>query len=477
MPTDYDLSRRKILGTLGTIGGAAALGGTGTFAFFSDDEEFANNQVVAGSLDMKAAYSAHYSDWSPDEDGSDTSTPDDDVEVVMFDGAPGEVGDRGDLSTQAPGKTGLPANDAWLIAVDDPEQFLINTQRGGDGDASCPNGTDAEDLEQPVIRLKDVKPGDFGEVTFDLALCDNPGYIWFQASNATASDNGHSEPEVKDKQEEVAEGPEGETVELLDVVQAAYWVDDGDNYQDGGEEPASVGSLRDILSELSAGGVALDGDIAAESAGGTGEQGCFSEGITHSMAFAWWVPIDHGNEIQTDSVEFSLNFYTEQCRHNNGELNPLQAFLNDDALFKDEPWNGMIEDRTGMETVPVEVGSVTDVQFGPFSDLPVAFSPQVIRVEAPVDVEWTWSPDPGFPPIPHDVHSLEDGLFHHHLRAPPAPGNPPITETTSFGTGDKGIHLYYCTPHGAPHFVHSSPGAPIDEALNEFGMRGAIIVE
>jgi hypothetical protein len=34
--------------------------------------------------------------------------------------------------------------------------------------------------------------------------------------------------------------------------------------------------------------------------------------------FAWWVPVDHGNEIQSDSATFDLGLYAEQCRHNDG---------------------------------------------------------------------------------------------------------------------------------------------------------------
>jgi hypothetical protein len=124
---------------------------------------------------------------------------------------------------------------------------------------------------------------------------------------------------MDDDEDGDADSTDPEDVELLDVVQAAYWVDDGDNYQDGDEAPAAVGSLRDILSALNDGfGVPLQGNIPAEEGGGSGEQGCFAAATTHSVAFAWWVPVDHGNEIQTDSATFSLGFYTEQCRHNPG---------------------------------------------------------------------------------------------------------------------------------------------------------------
>jgi predicted ribosomally synthesized peptide with SipW-like signal peptide len=308
-----DLSRRKVLTGLGTVGVASTGAGLGTTAYFSDQETFTNNSLVAGELDMKMAYSAHYSDWSPDEDGGDTDTTDDDVQVRMYDGPAGETGGPDDLNE---GETGLPTNVAWLIAVNNPGQFLENTQTGAAGLADCTNGTDASELQQPVIELDDVKPGDFGEVTFDFALCDNPGYVWLQGNLQSASENGYTEPERKDEHED---GPENEnTVELLDVVQAAAWVDDGNNYQNGDESPALVASLREVLESLAKdNGLPLSGDIAAEDGGGTGRN-CFSASTEHSVAFAWWVPVDHGNEIQTDSAAFELSFYTEQCRHNDG---------------------------------------------------------------------------------------------------------------------------------------------------------------
>jgi hypothetical protein len=105
----------------------------------------------------------------------------------------------------------------------------------------------------------------------------------------------------------------------------AFWVDNGNNYQDldSDESPAFVGSLREALDALSAGGTAnngrdgalLAGDLPAEDGGGMGAN-CFSAETEHSVAFAWWVPVDHGNEIQSDSAAFDLGFYTEQCRHN-----------------------------------------------------------------------------------------------------------------------------------------------------------------
>ncbi|WP_049936663.1 SipW-dependent-type signal peptide-containing protein [Haloplanus natans] len=250
----FNLSRRKALAALGTIGVASAGAGLGTSAYFSDQETFENNQLTAGTLDLGVGYSAHYSDWSDDEDGSTTSTTGDDVSVRMYDGAAGETGSASDLQS---GETGMPTNDAWLIAVDDPDQFLANTQTSSNSNGGC-NGIEAAtnaDGESAIVNIGDVKPGDFGEVTFDLTLCTNPGYVWMNNPGSyTANENQTTEPESDDPDESTG------TVELMNVVQAAVWLDDGDNYQDGGESPLLVDSLGNVLDALNSGnGVRIDG--------------------------------------------------------------------------------------------------------------------------------------------------------------------------------------------------------------------------
>jgi hypothetical protein len=99
------------------------------------------------------------------------------------------------------------------------------------------------------------------------------------------------------------------------------------------------GSLREALEFLSRGrGIPLDGDPTSgfnefsgsvpdidgdgdiELAGGAADadRDCFAGETTHCVGFEWWLPLDHANQIQTDSVEFDLGFYAEQCRHNDG---------------------------------------------------------------------------------------------------------------------------------------------------------------
>jgi len=323
MSNEFDISRRKALAALGTIGAASAGAGLGTSAYFSDGETFENNRLVAGTLDVGVSYSAHYSNWSSDEA---EGVPN----VRMWNGEAGTTGDADDLG---PDEVGLPSNAAWLVAVSDDddgdspdpdldvaERFLDNTQYRSynGGMLDCVDGaanSQANDAERPVVGLDDLKPGDFGEVTFDFVICDNPGFVWLTGALQNTSENGVTDPEGDDPDE-------GEGVELLDTVQAAVWVDDGNNLQNGDEEPVVIGSLRDVLGFGDRGGTgtALNGALPASQGGGVaGARNCFSAATVHSVAFAWWVPVDHGNEIQSDSATFDLGLYTEQCRHNQGE--------------------------------------------------------------------------------------------------------------------------------------------------------------
>ncbi|WP_438266715.1 vWA domain-containing protein [Haloarchaeobius amylolyticus] len=99
--------------------------------------------------------------------------------------------------------------------------------------------------------------------------------------------------------------------------------------QQTGEQVFRRGTLGSDLEALSTDdGIPLDGDLSTDydEIGGIGnetdpelgERECFAASETHYIGFAWYLPVDHANEIQTDSVVFNLGFYTEQCRHNDG---------------------------------------------------------------------------------------------------------------------------------------------------------------
>jgi predicted ribosomally synthesized peptide with SipW-like signal peptide len=83
-----------------------------------------------------------------------------------------------------------------------------------------------------------------------------------------------------------------------------------------GETVIAEGTLREVLEALSE-GYALDANRFVD---GTA---CYPAGLTRCVGFEWWLPADVGNEVQTDLVEFDIDFYAEQCRHNDGETNPF----------------------------------------------------------------------------------------------------------------------------------------------------------
>jgi predicted ribosomally synthesized peptide with SipW-like signal peptide len=230
-----ELTRRKILAGAGAVGIAGAGAGLGTSAFFSDTETFTNNQLTAGSLDLKVDWEEHYSDWSQDE--ADAVS---DVQMV----------ENQNPDNVQEGYVGLPDPAAPLIAVPDEdlasfmdatsvEAYPDEDDDGIQDDFSEENpctyladvGGDSTGLDSdrrtessrgdPLVDLQDVKPGDFGELTLSFHICDNPGYVWLNADNVSESENEQTEPEA-----EVDNSPGGE---LAENIQTAWWYDDGDN--------------------------------------------------------------------------------------------------------------------------------------------------------------------------------------------------------------------------------------------------------
>ncbi len=300
------LTRRRLLGSVATVGGAAALGGAGSVAFFSDRERLGNNRLVSGALDLKVSWEEHYSDWSEDE--------------AEFGRMP-EPGEEPDLSL--PAIPDDPRSEPIELVFSDRAGFMDATLQeqfpeGGLGDADpCEALADVPgDLAAPVIELEDVKPGDFGEVTFDFAACDNPAFLWLQGELIDEAENGLTEAERKDPDE-------GPGVELADNLRARAWYDtqsmgggdgesgngDGDDGNDGGNGVGTLsnGSLS-TTSIDSSGATATDladalvsdaGDISVSNATYTGADvsaGTFTGGESA-------VGIDEGIVLSSGNVE------------------------------------------------------------------------------------------------------------------------------------------------------------------------------
>ncbi|MFC7046618.1 SipW-dependent-type signal peptide-containing protein [Halobacteriaceae archaeon GCM10025711] len=97
----------------------------------------------------------------------------------------------------------------------------------------------------------------------------------------------------------------------------SYDNDDGDDDFDNDQNPAlSTGENRALhtptFQEISHVSFCV-GDPGQPP---NGDYGCFEACNTYHIGFEWELPADVGNEVQTDTVGFSLGFEAEQCRHN-----------------------------------------------------------------------------------------------------------------------------------------------------------------
>ncbi|MEF8786423.1 MAG: SipW-dependent-type signal peptide-containing protein [Haloarculaceae archaeon] len=251
-----ELTRRKILASMGAVGAAGAVAGMGTSAYFSDEESFTNNSLTAGELDLKVDWEEHYYNGK----GSQA----DEATLVSGDPNPTEVDyylpavRNPDASPIALNFTNS-QNDLWdataIEAFPDEDDDGIQD----DGDITCDDlesvenalaseqrtsGNGQGDGGDPLVQLQDIKPGDFGEVTFSFHLCDNPGYVWMQGELVSADENGVTEPEGDDPQEEDG------VVELLDEVRTRMWYDENcDNQIETGSVDVMIAVDKSISQE------------------------------------------------------------------------------------------------------------------------------------------------------------------------------------------------------------------------------------
>jgi len=226
------------------------------------------------TLNGAAALSGGGPNFGPDFDTGVTS-------LVILDGdASGDIVLESDL--------GGPQAD------DDLSDIVIHSECGLDMEAASasfgPN-------ENALIELDDVKPGDSGEVTFSLHVCDNPAYIWVGAAGFPR------------------ESVLGEFVRArVRLVPGCLNEVDGFDDIDGFDGQVVVdGTLNDVLAAIS------DGSFQGIPLTNEEENACFYPVADSTcVAFEWWFPTgqDDVNDAQGESISFDVGFYAEQCRHN-----------------------------------------------------------------------------------------------------------------------------------------------------------------
>jgi hypothetical protein len=234
----------------------------GTSALFSDEESFTNNSIEAGTLDLVIDY-----ETSVTQDGVGTGS----------------------------------AAESGTIQGGESGQYVI----------------------------KDAKPGDEGELKFCPKIVDNPGWLFVgSATGVTDFENGQTEPE------EGADGTGGGSLtngtndgqgagELSESIQVtvSYCDEDGNIIREL-NNPSDY-TLADLFKDLET-GFLLDG----EPDGTSGQQAYPSspdDGTQNGpcLCIEWNIPIDVGNEIQSDGVEFDITFTARQERNNSDPDNPF----------------------------------------------------------------------------------------------------------------------------------------------------------
>jgi len=245
------LSRRKLLAGLGAVGVASAGAGLGTTAYFNDTEAFEGNTLTAGELDLKLDYRATYA------------------------GGLGRVDEiNGWYSDEGPG-------EPFNVVEEEDGVYLIgevpNIDEGEWPDVVQERDFCAPDVglingdQIPVFALDDVKPGDCGEVTISLHICDNPSWVWMNGEVTADDENTVSEPEAGADGEgnalgDDADGPISGEGELADAIDVTMWYDeDCDNVYEPGSEsggPLCVQIVLDASGSMTNGGrnqQAIDG--------------------------------------------------------------------------------------------------------------------------------------------------------------------------------------------------------------------------
>jgi predicted ribosomally synthesized peptide with SipW-like signal peptide len=270
-----ELTRRRVLGGIGTIGIASAAAGLGTSAYLNDTESFEENMMTAGTLDLAVDYVVH------EDQGSAGS--------YTINSFTGEV-------------NGEPSED--VVALD------------GEGTAMSQT-------------LDDVKPGDHGYSRFCFEIVDNPAYMWACGGLTASIEDGYTEPEPVDN------NGEGELEESIEVdVSYCQLDEDGNLVGDEVGETIFSGALNGFLDQLN-GGIHLDGEGDPNPA--PGDQLPYAGGSDADnpcLCIDWEVPTTVGNEIQGDSLKFDLQFYAEQARHTDGTHNPCLEGENGDGFAK-----------------------------------------------------------------------------------------------------------------------------------------------
>lgn len=277
----------KILASLGMIVFVGAVAASATGAFFSDTETSTGNTFTAGDIDLQIDNSSYAIDFN----------------VPTFN------------ATATGAFIANPAN-SWTLA-----DLVAGTHK--------------------FFDFIDIKPGDYGEDTISIHVGSNDAWMCAAAQITDDSDQSCTEPEQTDENGACVD-PNGDG-ELDDVINFAFWVDDGDNVyepvagQSGSPETIFLGGPLSGLDDAgqialsdSAGGPFGTGGIPGDSTVYIGKIWCAGTltpgALIQDGAGNLISPLGGtgftcdgtlvNNASQTDNAEGDMQFYAVQKRNN-----------------------------------------------------------------------------------------------------------------------------------------------------------------
>jgi len=301
MTEKYELSRRKTLAGLATIGAAGAGAGLGTSALFSDEESFTNNQMVAGELDLIVDY------WTGATaeavDGGTTGSSENQGGVsgqyVLNDVKPGDSGSLvfcpkivDNPAWLWAGSTGYTQYENGYTEPEEDEETDEISDRGLDGDIR-PDGTPNES-------------GD-GEGYGELAENIQVTVSYCEPSDDLNGDTPSSSEDFQTIRE--LNNPEDYTLaDLLLELQTGFQMEGLVEHEETEEWVPTE-----------------DGEYPSSPDSGTQTGPC--------LCIDWNIPTEVGNVIQSDGLVFDFGFHAVQSRHVD---DPATENPYADAVFTDE---------------------------------------------------------------------------------------------------------------------------------------------
>lgn len=306
MTEKYELSRRKTLAGLATIGAAGAGAGLGTSALFTDEETFEGNIVEAGTLDMSvtAEVAAHVDNeyWNGLSLSDATADGDPAVAINVDDVKPGD----------------------WAILCfnvdieDNPGYVTIHAENFSEGENGVTEPEGEVDSSQNDGELDEKLLLTYWE-QYDDSTGDRTGLSRLDNITNAASNQFYTGNWQPSDEDGVVAGQSSPPVEYTNVREFYYGRNGDPSTKPNSNDPLGAGfaSGAGILvgGTSSPVQVGADDNIDRDRLSDPDEDG-ESELVFYLLLD---LPQSVGNEVQGDSVGFDLRFNTEQVRNNDDD--------------------------------------------------------------------------------------------------------------------------------------------------------------